>query len=391
MEIPQTGRQPLPVSDDDIRLALRRPHPQDNVDFFATDPNPEIRRLGQLALRREDINDQFALGDLCAKRSLTDDKRLLVFYVAKTLIAYRRALQDADNDVDRTLAHRAVDEFIAWVLATAHKYPTRRNIAVALWAVAEAESSSLLALVDRPASWLNTALVEKLLNQYRENQPRQPDQEAARTTPEQPTIVAPDISEFGLSQSLATIGENTIDTAALTFEAERSLIDVLDETRFERAASVPYSVDAIPEIEPVRTALASTLQTVVEDSGNEFRIGERIEGRYEIADLRRGGMGIVYLCYDHENREPVAIKSFQGRFFDNERAVARFFQEAATWIHLEKHRHIVQARLVQNIAGRPHIILEHISGPEGLGPDLKSWIDHKRLDLVNAIEFGLHI
>src|SRR5690606_27868581 len=122
-----------------------------------------------------------------------------------------------------------------------------------------------------------------------------------------------------------------------------------------------------------------------------FRIGERIEGRYEIADLRRGGMGIVYLCYDHENSEPVAIKSFQGRFFDNERAVARFFQEAATWVHLEKDRHIVQARLVQNIAGRPHIILEHISGPEGLGPDLKSWIDHKRLDLVNAIEFGLHI
>ena len=43
------------------------------------------------------------------------------------------------------------------------------------------------------------------------------------------------------------------------------------------------------------------------------------------------------------------------------------------------------------IKGRPHIILEHISGPEGLEPDLKSWIEHKRLTLPTSIEFGLHI
>ena len=51
----------------------------------------------------------------------------------------------------------------------------------------------------------------------------------------------------------------------------------------------------------------------------------------------------------------------------------------------------VQARLVQNIGGRPYIILEHISGPEGLEPDLRSWIEHKRMTLPLSIEFGLHI
>ena len=124
---------------------------------------------------------------------------------------------------------------------------------------------------------------------------------------------------------------------------------------------------------------------------DEYAIGDRIEGRYEIADVRRGGMGVVYLCYDHEQREPVALKSFQSRFLNNERAVARFVQEAVTWIRLEKHRYIVQARLVQNIGGRPYIILEHISGPEGLEPDLRSWIEHKRITMPLAIEFGLHI
>ena len=102
-------------------------------------------------------------------------------------------------------------------------------------------------------------------------------------------------------------------------------------------------------------------------------------------------MGVVYLCYDIQGHEPIAIKTFQSRFLDNERAVARFNQEATTWMLVEKHRYIVQARLVEKIAGRPHIILEHISGPEGLGPDLRSWIDHKRLDLKQSLEFGLHI
>ncbi|MEL7236969.1 MAG: serine/threonine-protein kinase, partial [Chloroflexota bacterium] len=66
-------------------------------------------------------------------------------------------------------------------------------------------------------------------------------------------------------------------------------------------------------------------------------------------------------------------------------------QETLTWIRLEKHSHIVQARLVQNIANRPHIILEHISGPTGLGADLRSWIDHNRLDLEQSLQFALHI
>jgi serine/threonine protein kinase len=92
-------------------------------------------------------------------------------------------------------------------------------------------------------------------------------------------------------------------------------------------------------------------------------------------------MGVVYLCYDRDKKEPVAIKTFQSRFLDNERAVSRFNHEATTWIMLEKHRYIVQARRVETIAGRPHIILEHISGPEGMGSDLRSWIDRKRLDL----------
>ena len=37
--------------------------------------------------------------------------------------------------------------------------------------------------------------------------------------------------------------------------------------------------------------------------------GNMIENRYEVVDVKLGGMGVVYLCYDHQQREPVAIKS----------------------------------------------------------------------------------
>src|SRR5262249_18278599 len=86
----------------------------------------------------------------------------------------------------------------------------------------------------------------------------------------------------------------------------------------------------------------------------------------------------------------------QSRFLDNERAVARFTQEAYTWIRLEKHPNVVQARKVEHFgtdrnAKRPHIILEYIAGPEGIGSDLKSWIEHNRLDLSLTLEIALQI
>jgi hypothetical protein len=37
-----------------------------------------------------------------------------------------------------------------------------------------------------------------------------------------------------------------------------------------------------------------------------WQIGDRIKGQYEIRKILLGGMGIVYIIYDHEKREPQA-------------------------------------------------------------------------------------
>src|SRR5690349_4855372 len=89
---PRTGRQPMMLRPEHEKRLLSLRVAGDRIDPFANDANEYVRVLGKLALRRkqEDPNDSFALGDLCASLSLAED-HLLVMYVGKTLLAYRRA------------------------------------------------------------------------------------------------------------------------------------------------------------------------------------------------------------------------------------------------------------------------------------------------------------
>ncbi|MBA3871215.1 MAG: tetratricopeptide repeat protein, partial [Anaerolineae bacterium] len=416
MNIPQTNRQPVELSDQETANLLAKRHPQDVTDYFATDPNPDIRNLGRLSLRRNDINDLFALGDLCANRSLTDDGRLLVFYVGKTVIAYQKALRLADDDLDLALARRAIRNYVDWIVEQARASHSRRNIAVALWALAENEDSTETLRSE------DNGLIQDLLDSYLEESPTKlvkatPDETSNgedftdisqldnlsdsyfsdilemphvgsnRTTEDLTVVALPDFSETvnDLSQTVADMDE--LPSMGLSNTEFMSLSDThLEQTALNSMASVErdpsYASRMLTEMPAAR---------LPHDDDDEFAPGDWISNRYEVSDVKRGGMGVVYLGYDRDKKEPVAIKTFQSRFLDNERAVSRFNHEATTWIMLEKHRYIVQARRVETIAGRPHIILEHISGPEGMGSDLRSWIDRKRLDLPQSMEFGLHI
>jgi hypothetical protein len=97
MKLPQTGRTPIELTTEEIERLLKQPHPLDERDIFAADTNDAIRQLGRLALRRDDVNDLFALGDLYARSAQTPDKQLIINYVSKALIAYRRAADDAER------------------------------------------------------------------------------------------------------------------------------------------------------------------------------------------------------------------------------------------------------------------------------------------------------
>jgi tetratricopeptide (TPR) repeat protein len=109
--------------------------------------------------------------------------------------------------------------------------------------------------------------------------------------------------------------------------------------------------------------------------------------RWEIYKVLGGGMGRVYIVYDHELREPFAAKTFQDELFKRNPMVAeRFTQEALAWTRLDRHENIAQARFVENIEGKPFLFLEYVSGG-----DLSDWIGTPRLseDLPQVLRFAI--
>jgi serine/threonine protein kinase len=113
-------------------------------------------------------------------------------------------------------------------------------------------------------------------------------------------------------------------------------------------------------------------------AAGSYQVGHRIGGRYEIRQILggpgRSGMGIVYICHDHEFKKPMALKTFQDRFLSDQAVMDRFKWEAEAWVRLEKHYNIVRAYWVQMIQGRPYIVLEYIAGDSQYGVDLSGWI-----------------
>jgi len=150
-----------------------------------------------------------------------------------------------------------------------------------------------------------------------------------------------------------------------------------DETRFSFQENgrqeTPHSRGVIPEVDPT----------------SRWQTGEKIMGRYEIHGIKKGGMGIVYLCYDHESQKPVVLKTYQDIFHIEKFQVERFMWEAETWVRLEKHLNIVRAYCVEKIEDKPYIFLEYIAGDDRVGPELSSWIYHQMIDLPLALCFSI--
>ena len=119
----------------------------------------------------------------------------------------------------------------------------------------------------------------------------------------------------------------------------------------------------------------------------ERRVGDWIADRYEIFDIHTGGMGVVYVVYDHQGasgQRVLALKSLRDEFLRDRRSIARFTTECNAWIRLDRHPNIVRAYSVQELEGKPHAVLELVTGG-----DLRRWIGTPRLDLRQALRFAI--
>ena len=124
--------------------------------------------------------------------------------------------------------------------------------------------------------------------------------------------------------------------------------------------------------------------------------GTLIAGRYEVASRpMMGGMGIVYICLDHEQDRPVALKTFRPEYLPNRAARDRFLREGTHWVDLGMHPHIVRCyQVVRTEDGlEVYLALELIAREQNC-PDasLRSWlIPGRPLPVETALLFTLQV
>lgn len=115
----------------------------------------------------------------------------------------------------------------------------------------------------------------------------------------------------------------------------------------------------------------------------EYKVGDYIENRYRIMQIMRGGMGRVYISIDIALDQVVAIKTISEEFARGDLS-RRFLSEAQTWILLEKHPHIVQAKTSFLVEAQPYIVVEYVDGG-----DLRGLLRNGAIDPQLALKLAI--
>lgn len=119
-----------------------------------------------------------------------------------------------------------------------------------------------------------------------------------------------------------------------------------------------------------------------------WKIGDRLAERWEIHRILPGDTGVVYVVYDHQEHEPLAVKTLHEALVTNyPQLVENFIQGARVWIDLDVHFNVTQACFLEMIDERPYLFLEYVAGGS-----LESWIGLPRLSHNDPqlLRFGLH-
>src|SRR5713226_270543 len=152
----------------------------------------------------------------------------------------------------------------------------------------------------------------------------------------------------------------------------------------------------MPSTVPVRSRHAKKQTPIGLPVMSLYPPGFRIAGNYEVASRPlMGGMGIVYLCFDHAEQRPVALKTFKHEYLTDRAARDRFLREGDTWIKLGRHPHIVHAYSVQRIGygNEVFLVLELIVKEQGRADaSLRSWLTAgKALPTEQALLFAMQV
>jgi serine/threonine protein kinase/Flp pilus assembly protein TadD len=118
------------------------------------------------------------------------------------------------------------------------------------------------------------------------------------------------------------------------------------------------------------------------------RIGEQYEVRRVLGGEGKSGMGVVYVCYDHNAGQLYALKTFQDKYIYSDRVKDSFKREALAWVLLDGHPNIVQAVCVEYLDDRLYIILEYIEPDDRKRNTMAHYLEEP-ISLLQALEWAM--
>ncbi|WP_347244271.1 protein kinase, partial [Thermogutta sp.] len=107
----------------------------------------------------------------------------------------------------------------------------------------------------------------------------------------------------------------------------------------------------------------------------EWNEGDVILDLYEVkGELGRGGMGAVYRVHHKHWNLDLAVKTPLPAALEKAGGKEAFVEEAAAWVKLGLHPHIVTCYYVRDLGGAPRVFAECVEGGS-----LRDWIHDRRL------------
>jgi tetratricopeptide (TPR) repeat protein len=111
-------------------------------------------------------------------------------------------------------------------------------------------------------------------------------------------------------------------------------------------------------------------------------VGERLLDRFRIDEVFAGGMGVVYAVTDAHTGRRYALKTVKPGA--DGAILARFRDEARTWIALGDHPHVVQAFWLIEKEPEPFLVLEYVPGKS-----LATTLEGGPLGVARAVDLAM--
>jgi len=125
-------------------------------------------------------------------------------------------------------------------------------------------------------------------------------------------------------------------------------------------------------------------------SGATFAAGAVIGRTYEVLDvLGTGAYTDTYLVSDRDAGDIRVLKALNDRHLGDAGTREWFRRQADLWVGLDRHAYLVKARLADEVAGRPFVVVEHVAPDEHGINTLEGYLQRRPPDRIQSLRWAI--